>query len=98
MRSINEEILYETTFLSTIPASCQRAAALDVVLLSRSSNTTATAASLPSCLQTRESVRLSLCQIELRIDSLGGLLLGRLEVPATGGWEQWQTLNKMFGK
>ena len=31
-------------------------------------------------------------QIEIRIDSLKGQLLGRLEVPATGGWEQWQTL------
>ena len=31
-------------------------------------------------------------QIEVRIDSLGGQLLGRLEVPATGGWEQWQTI------
>lgn len=30
--------------------------------------------------------------IELRIDSLGGQLLGRLEVPGTGGWEQWQIL------
>ena len=31
-------------------------------------------------------------QIEIRVDSLGGQLLGRLEVPATGGWERWQTL------
>ena len=31
-------------------------------------------------------------KIELRIDSLGGQLLGTLEVPATGGWEKWQTL------
>ena len=31
-------------------------------------------------------------QIEIRIDSLGGRLLGTLHVPATGGWEQWQTL------
>lgn len=30
--------------------------------------------------------------IEIRIDSLGGKLLGSLEVPATGGWEEWQTL------
>ncbi|MBQ8712712.1 MAG: family 43 glycosylhydrolase, partial [Prevotella sp.] len=30
--------------------------------------------------------------IEIRVDSLGGQLLGRLNVPATGGWEQWQTL------
>ena len=32
-------------------------------------------------------------QLEVRIDSIAGQLLGRLEVPATGGWEQWQTLN-----
>ena len=31
-------------------------------------------------------------QIEIRIDSVKGQLLGHLEVPATGGWEQWQTL------
>ena len=31
-------------------------------------------------------------QIEVRIDSLGGKLLGTLTVPATGGWEQWQTI------
>ena len=31
-------------------------------------------------------------QIEVRIDSIKGQLLGRLEVPATGGWENWQTL------
>lgn len=30
--------------------------------------------------------------IEIRIDSISGQLLGRLEVPATGGWEQWQTI------
>ena len=30
--------------------------------------------------------------IEIRLDSLGGKLLGKLNVPATGGWEQWQTL------
>ena len=30
--------------------------------------------------------------IELHLDSLGGQLLGTLTVPATGGWEQWQTL------
>ncbi len=32
-------------------------------------------------------------QIEIRLDSLGGRLLGTLNVPGTGGWEQWQTLN-----
>ena len=31
-------------------------------------------------------------QIEVRIDSLGGKLLGTLTVPATGGWEKWQTI------
>lgn len=31
-------------------------------------------------------------QIEIRIDSLGGELLGTLNVPGTGGWEQWQTV------
>ena len=31
-------------------------------------------------------------RIEIRIDSIAGQLLGTLEVPATGGWEQWQTL------
>ena len=30
--------------------------------------------------------------IEVRLDSLGGELLGTLSVPGTGGWEQWQTL------
>lgn len=30
--------------------------------------------------------------IEIRIDSIGGQLLGRIAVPATGGWEEWQTL------
>ena len=31
-------------------------------------------------------------QIEIRIDSLGGRLLGTVNVPGTGGWEKWQTL------
>jgi len=31
-------------------------------------------------------------QIELHLDSIGGQLLGTLQVPGTGGWEQWQTL------
>ena len=31
-------------------------------------------------------------QIEVRLDSVGGQLLGTLTVPATGGWEQWQTI------
>ena len=32
-------------------------------------------------------------RIEVRIDSIKGQLLGSLSVPATGGWEQWQTLS-----
>ena len=32
-------------------------------------------------------------QIEIRLDSIGGRPLGTLNVPGTGGWEQWQTLN-----
>ena len=35
-------------------------------------------------------------QIEVRIDSIKGQLLCRFEVPATGGWEQWQTLTADF--
>ncbi len=31
-------------------------------------------------------------QIEIRVDSIHGELLGRLQVPATGGWEKWQTI------
>ena len=31
-------------------------------------------------------------QIEIRIDSIGGKLLGTVNVPGTGGWEQWQTI------
>ena len=30
--------------------------------------------------------------IEIRIDSVKGKMLVRLDVPGTGGWEQWQTL------
>ena len=30
--------------------------------------------------------------IEIHVDSLNGLQLGRLEVPATGGWQNWQTI------
>ncbi len=32
-------------------------------------------------------------QIEIRLDSLKGRLLGTVDVPGTGGWEQWQTIN-----
>ncbi len=35
-------------------------------------------------------------QIEVRIDSIRGKLACRLEVPATGGWEKWQTLTADF--
>lgn len=31
-------------------------------------------------------------QIEIRVDSLGGQLIGTLNVSGTGGWEQWQTM------
>ena len=31
-------------------------------------------------------------QIEIRLDSVGGKLLGTLDVPGTGGWEKWQTI------
>ena len=31
-------------------------------------------------------------QIEIRLDSVGGQLLGTLNVPGTGGWEKWQTI------
>ena len=31
-------------------------------------------------------------RMEVRIDSLGGRLLGTLNVPGTGGWENWQTI------
>ena len=31
-------------------------------------------------------------QIEIRIDSIGGKLLGTVNVPGTGGWDQWQTI------
>ena len=31
-------------------------------------------------------------QIEIRIDSIGGKLLGTVNVPGTSGWEQWQTI------
>ena len=32
-------------------------------------------------------------QIEIRLDSIGGRLLGTVNVPGTGGWEKWQTIN-----
>ena len=35
-------------------------------------------------------------KIEVRIDSIKGKLACKLEVPATGGWEKWQTLTADF--
>ncbi|MCR5644032.1 MAG: glycoside hydrolase family 43 protein [Prevotella sp.] len=35
-------------------------------------------------------------RIEVHTDSIRGQLLARLEVPATGGWENWQTLSAEF--
>ena len=34
--------------------------------------------------------------IELRLDSVGGQMVAKLNVPGTGGWEQWQTLTCDF--
>ena len=34
--------------------------------------------------------------IEVRVDSINGKILCKLEVPATGGWEKWQTLTADF--
>ena len=34
--------------------------------------------------------------IEVRVDSINGKTLCKLEVPATGGWEKWQTLTADF--
>ena len=31
-------------------------------------------------------------RIEIHLDSIGGKCLGTLNVPATGGWEKWQTI------
>jgi beta-xylosidase len=31
-------------------------------------------------------------QIEIRLDSIHGRLLGKVSVPGTGGWEKWQTI------
>ena len=31
-------------------------------------------------------------QIEIRLDSIHGKLLGKVNVPGTGGWEKWQTI------
>ena len=37
-------------------------------------------------------------QIEVRLDSVRGQLLGSLEVPATGGWEQWRTISATLSR
>ena len=37
-------------------------------------------------------------QIEVHIDSIKGQLLAKLEVPATGGWEKWETLSVDFSE
>ena len=47
---------------------------------------------LPRTFSARVASGLRGGQLEVRLDSLGGFLMGRLDVPATGGWEQWQTL------
>ena len=47
---------------------------------------------LPRTFSARVASGLRGGQIEIRIDSLGGQLLGTVHVPGTGGWQQWQTL------
>ena len=47
---------------------------------------------LPRTFKARVASGLRGGQIEIRTDSLGGQLLGTLNVPGTGGWENWQTL------
>ena len=42
----------------------------------------------------REVLRKSGGSFDIRLDSLRGKLLTRIEVPHTGGWEQWQTVVK----
>ncbi len=34
--------------------------------------------------------------IEIHLDSIGGKLLGTVNVPGTGGWEKWQTITTDF--
>ena len=50
------------------------------------------AGKLPRTFTARVASGLRGGQIEVRLDSIGGQLIGRLEVPATGGWEQWQVI------
>ena len=47
---------------------------------------------LPRTFTARVATGLRGGTIEIRIDSVRGQLLGRLDVPATGGWENWQTI------
>ena len=47
---------------------------------------------LPRTFSARVASGLRGGQIEIRLDSLGGQLLGTVHVPGTGGWQQWQTL------
>ena len=51
---------------------------------------------LPRTFSARVASGLRGGQIEVRVDSLKGKLLCKLEVPATGGWEKWQTLTADF--
>ena len=37
-------------------------------------------------------------QIEVRLDSLKGNLVATVDVPRTGGWEEWQTVKASFTK
>ncbi len=46
----------------------------------------------PSSFKARVASGLRGGQIELHLDSIAGQLLGTLQVPGTGGWEQWQTI------
>ena len=47
----------------------------------------------PSTFSARVASGLRGGSIELHIDSIGGKELVHLNVPGTGGWEQWQTLS-----
>ncbi len=47
---------------------------------------------IPRTLTARVASGLRGGQIELRLDSVKGPLLGKLNVPGTGGWEKWQTI------
>ena len=51
---------------------------------------------LPRTFTTRVASGLRGGQIEVRIDSIQGQVVCRLEVPATGGWENWQTMTADF--